>query len=105
MKGAGGWKRASQKAGRHPNPLWQRRSYEAGWIALFQGDYDRAIALLEEALALFRELGDRQGVATSLVNLGFAATTPGRQRARGRATPGGRGVARESPWTGLRSLG
>jgi non-specific serine/threonine protein kinase len=46
--------------------------YEAGWIELFQGDYDKAIALLEEGLTLFRELGDRRGVATSLVNLGFA---------------------------------
>jgi predicted ATPase/DNA-binding SARP family transcriptional activator/DNA-binding CsgD family transcriptional regulator len=54
-------------------PTLAKALYEAGWIELFQGNYDRAIVLLEEALALFRELGDRQGVATSLVNLGFAA--------------------------------
>jgi non-specific serine/threonine protein kinase len=40
---------------------------------LFQGNYQRAIALLEEGLAHFRELGVRRGVATSLINLGFAA--------------------------------
>ena len=58
-------------------PTLAKALYEAGWIVLFQGDYDGAIALLEEALALFRELGDREGVATSLVNLGFAALHQG----------------------------
>src|SRR5215217_6069192 len=56
-----------------PKPALAKALYEAGWIELFQGDYDTAIALLEEGLALFKELGYRQGVATSLVNLGFAA--------------------------------
>ena len=54
-------------------PALAKALYEAGWIELFQGTYHRAIALLEEGLAHFRELGDRQGVATSLINLGFAA--------------------------------
>jgi predicted ATPase/DNA-binding SARP family transcriptional activator/DNA-binding CsgD family transcriptional regulator len=58
-------------------PTLAKALYEAGWIVLFQGDYDGAIALLEEALALFRELEDRRGVATSLVNLGFAALHQG----------------------------
>lgn len=31
---------------------------QAGWIALFQGGQDRAVAMLEESLALFKELGD-----------------------------------------------
>jgi predicted ATPase/DNA-binding SARP family transcriptional activator/DNA-binding CsgD family transcriptional regulator len=56
-----------------PKPALAKALYEAGWIELFQGDYESAIALLEEGLTLFRELGDRRGVATSLVNLGFAA--------------------------------
>jgi predicted ATPase/DNA-binding SARP family transcriptional activator len=56
-----------------PKPARAKALYEAGWIELFQGNYDKAIALLKEGLAFFRELGDRQGVATSLVNLGFAA--------------------------------
>jgi non-specific serine/threonine protein kinase len=59
-------------AGATSKPALAKALYEAGWIELFQGDYERAIALLEEGLALFRELGDRRGVATSLINLGFA---------------------------------
>ena len=59
-------------AGAASKPALAKALYEAGWIELFQGDYERAIALLEEGLALFRELGDRRGVATSLINLGFA---------------------------------
>jgi predicted ATPase/DNA-binding CsgD family transcriptional regulator len=45
----------------------------AGWIALFQGEYDAAKMFLEEALTLFRELEDREGIASSLANLGFVA--------------------------------
>jgi predicted ATPase len=63
------------KDGTVPKPALAKAFYEAGWIALWQGDYDRAIALLEEGLALFRQLGNTRG------------------RARSRATPGGRGVA------------
>jgi non-specific serine/threonine protein kinase len=62
-----------ESAGTAPKPALAKALYEAGSIVLFQGDYERAIALLEEGLALYRELGDRRGVATSLVNLGFAA--------------------------------
>jgi predicted ATPase/DNA-binding SARP family transcriptional activator/DNA-binding CsgD family transcriptional regulator len=61
------------KGGSVPKPTLAKALYEAGSIVLFQGDYDRAIALLEEGLALFRQLGDRRCIATSLVNLGFAA--------------------------------
>ena len=77
MKGAGGWKRASAKGRAAPKPALAKASYQAGWIEQFQGDFDRAIALLEEALALFRELGDSRGVANSLVNLGFAVLHQG----------------------------
>ncbi|MDQ3927138.1 MAG: LuxR C-terminal-related transcriptional regulator, partial [Actinomycetota bacterium] len=43
-----------------------------GWILLFQQDYGRAIAALEEAIALHEELGDESGAALALANLGFA---------------------------------
>jgi len=78
-----GWLEKGLAKGRAaPKPALAKAYYEAGWIELFQGDYERAIALLEEGLALFRELGDRRGVATSLVNLGFAALHLGdRERA------------------------
>jgi predicted ATPase/DNA-binding SARP family transcriptional activator/DNA-binding CsgD family transcriptional regulator len=55
-----------------PKPNLGKALYEAGWIALWHGDSDRALALLEEALTLFRELGDRPGVATSVTKLGAA---------------------------------
>jgi tetratricopeptide (TPR) repeat protein len=46
-------------------------------VALDQGDYPAARALLEESLAIRRELGDRHGIATSLSNLGYAALNQG----------------------------
>lgn len=55
-----------------PKPALGKALYEAGWIALWQGDSDKAISLLEEALTLFRELGDRRGVAISITYLGAA---------------------------------
>jgi tetratricopeptide (TPR) repeat protein len=45
----------------------------AGVMAWFQGDYDRAETLWQDALALFRELGNLTGVAYSYGNLGLAA--------------------------------
>ena len=43
-----------------------------GWILLFQQDYGPAIAILEEAVALYKELGDLSGTAFALGNLGYA---------------------------------
>ena len=42
----------------------------AGVLAYYQGDYDSARTQQEEALAIFRELGEVQGVAWSLNDLG-----------------------------------
>ena len=50
----------------------------AGSLALLQGEYGHAAALYEEALALFRALGDEQGVAGSLTNLGIVADRQGK---------------------------
>jgi predicted ATPase/class 3 adenylate cyclase len=36
-----------------------------------EGDYEKAALLYEEGLALYRELGDREGIANCLYNLGF----------------------------------
>lgn len=44
-----------------------------GLIAQFQNDYQRATAYLEESLALYRNLGDQNGVASALTKLGFLA--------------------------------
>jgi DNA-binding CsgD family transcriptional regulator len=45
----------------------------AGWLATFQDEYGAAKAMIEEGLTLYRELGDKEGIASSLVYLGFVA--------------------------------
>jgi DNA-binding CsgD family transcriptional regulator len=45
----------------------------AGYIALFQGEYETAMGLLERSLALYRELRDDEGTASSLIYLGYVA--------------------------------
>ena len=45
----------------------------AGWLATFQDEYGAAKTMIEEGLALYRELGDEEGIASSLVYLGFVA--------------------------------
>ncbi len=49
----------------------------AGLLAFRQGDYPSARALYEESLAIYRELGDRRGIAHSLNNLGNVACEQG----------------------------
>jgi hypothetical protein len=46
-------------------------------VAVHQGDYTGARALNEESQARFRELGDRQGIADSVDNLGLVAERQG----------------------------
>jgi ATP/maltotriose-dependent transcriptional regulator MalT len=50
---------------------------EAGLIVLWQGDYEIAMTLLEEGLTLFKDLGDRAGMANSLFHLGHVAIHQG----------------------------
>jgi predicted ATPase/DNA-binding XRE family transcriptional regulator len=49
----------------------------AGVLAQLQGDYARATVLLEESVALFREVGDTRGSASSLNLLGIVAREQG----------------------------
>ena len=49
----------------------------AGNLARLQGDHAEARAHHERSLALFRELGDRRAIATSLNNLGLVAERQG----------------------------
>ncbi len=51
--------------------------YGAGVLAFDQGDYGRAQALCEESLSLYRELGDKLGIALSLNALGILARNRG----------------------------
>jgi predicted ATPase/transcriptional regulator with XRE-family HTH domain len=50
---------------------------EAGNLALRQGEYGQAGELYEQALALFRDLNDKEGMANSLTNLGIVADRQG----------------------------
>jgi predicted ATPase/class 3 adenylate cyclase/Tfp pilus assembly protein PilF len=49
----------------------------AGALAWMQGDYVQATTFFTESLALRRELGDKQGIASSLGNLGLVALRQG----------------------------
>jgi tetratricopeptide (TPR) repeat protein len=49
----------------------------AGRLAFYQTDFEAASALVESALSIQRELGDRPGIAFSLLNLGMLARARG----------------------------
>jgi predicted ATPase/DNA-binding SARP family transcriptional activator len=51
----------------------------AGWMAMFQGEYEAARALFEDALSQFRELRDEDGIVTCITNLGLVAVLGERQ--------------------------
>ena len=53
---------------------WRARALNAAaGLALYQADYGASKALMEEALALYRELGDEEGIAAGLTDLGLVA--------------------------------
>jgi predicted ATPase len=49
----------------------------AAWLAYVQTDYERAVPLAEESLALWRELGEAVGSAAALTSLGCVALDRG----------------------------
>ncbi|HSK83838.1 MAG TPA: tetratricopeptide repeat protein [Rubrobacter sp.] len=49
----------------------------AGILAMVQGDHDRAVALHEEGLGVYEDLGHNKGVSASLRELGFVAYEQG----------------------------
>jgi tetratricopeptide (TPR) repeat protein len=51
--------------------------YGLGRVALLQGDYDEAVLRLDSASAIYRELGDEEGVVYSLADLGWIAGAQG----------------------------
>ena len=54
-----------------------------GWTLLFKRDYGRALPALEEAVALYKRLGDDSGTAFALANLGYAVVHGGFRSAYG----------------------
>jgi predicted ATPase/serine/threonine protein kinase len=52
--------------------------YEAGWLAVNQGDYERGVGELDKALELFRASDDHVGRARCLAELSFAHAELGR---------------------------
>jgi predicted ATPase/Tfp pilus assembly protein PilF len=60
-----------------PAPLRARALGRAGGLARSQSDYPQARKLLEESLSLYRELDDKDGVATALNNLANVALEQG----------------------------
>jgi predicted ATPase/class 3 adenylate cyclase len=49
----------------------------AAELAYRQSDYSATMSLARESLAIYREVGDRQGIASELIKLGNAATEMG----------------------------
>jgi predicted ATPase/DNA-binding CsgD family transcriptional regulator len=65
--------RGLARSGASPLAVRAKALSQAGFLAIWQGDYQRSAALLEEGMALFKQLGDKAGVATSLFHLGNMA--------------------------------
>jgi non-specific serine/threonine protein kinase len=58
-------------------PLWAKALCAAGALTFHQGDLARAASLLEESMALARELGSRTLIAEQLLYLGHVARARG----------------------------
>jgi predicted ATPase len=72
-------------------PTWVQAKalYGLGRVALVQGDYVESVPRLEESAALYRELGDTQGLVYSLADLAWIAAAQGEHEQ-------GRSLAEES---------
>ncbi len=62
---------------RAPTVLRARVLNGAGRLACEQGDYAVATSLHKESMAIYRELGDKRGIASQLNNLGIVASHQG----------------------------
>lgn len=67
------WLEAALASGGVPSPTRAKALAYAGWIAWEQLDFARSTVLSEEALALSRELGYKEGTAAALYSLGMVA--------------------------------
>jgi predicted ATPase/class 3 adenylate cyclase len=63
--------------GSRDDPAARARGLDAGGgVAYWQGDFEHARAFYQEALAIFRERGDRTGEADQLYNISFTYSVP-----------------------------
>ena len=73
--------RAEGRTGEAPHPMAARtKAYllqVAGILAMAQGDHDHAVALHEEGMSVYQEMGHKKGVSASLRELGFVAYEQG----------------------------
>jgi tetratricopeptide (TPR) repeat protein len=79
-EGLGWLERGLTRSSASPPSVRAKALEQAGWIAIWQGDYEEAVAMLEEGLASFKELGDKPGAATLLADLGVAVVHRGDHR-------------------------
>ncbi len=72
------WLTAGLEAGGAvPTVLRARALTQAGWLCRFMGDFPRAIRLLQESVALWRQTDDANGLAMALSNLGASMLRQG----------------------------
>ncbi len=73
-----GWLEEVLKRSGEASPALRAKALKAaGFLTRYLGDYAAAHSLLEESLAMYRELGDKRGMALSLNNLGVVAGDQG----------------------------
>ena len=71
------WLQATLATADPPPALRAALLYQSGKMAFVQDEYRQAVPLVEEALALYRDLGDTRGVVRSLDSLGTIAVLRG----------------------------
>jgi non-specific serine/threonine protein kinase len=64
------WLAAATAASSTPSPTLARAMTHAGWVAYWQGDYERSRALAEQGLAVARDVGDAMEIARAVNLLG-----------------------------------
>ncbi len=73
-----GWLERVQERSSDAAPALQAKAFTgAGSMAWSQGNYRQAMRWHQQALALYREVGDKQGIAFALNNLGIQAQYQG----------------------------
>jgi predicted ATPase/DNA-binding SARP family transcriptional activator/DNA-binding CsgD family transcriptional regulator len=76
-EGLGWLERGLARSSSSPPSVRIKALNEAGWLAAWQGDYEKGVPLLEESFAISKELEDKPIVAASLTQLGVAVTHQG----------------------------